>query len=60
MAAEMSLIAVSMQISVVYVTAHHVTRLLLAVAMARALRSRFAQPLPGDRAEAQAKPDDPS
>ena len=56
--AEMSLIAVSMQISVVYVTAHHVTRLLLAVAMARALRSRFAQPPAED--PAQAKHDDPS
>jgi membrane AbrB-like protein len=34
--AEMSLIAVSMQISVVYVTAHHVARILLSVMVAKA------------------------
>lgn len=39
--AEMSLVAVSMQISVVFVTAHHVVRLLLAVAQTRLLRDRF-------------------
>ncbi|MGG7567538.1 AbrB family transcriptional regulator [Rhodovulum sp. DZ06] len=45
--AEMSLVAVSMQISVVYVTAHHVARLLLSVALARAAGRRIAPPRPG-------------
>jgi uncharacterized membrane protein AbrB (regulator of aidB expression) len=33
--AEMSLVAVSLQISVVYVTAHHVARILLSVLVAK-------------------------
>jgi len=40
---EMSLIALSLQMSVVYVTAHHALRILLAVAVARALAGRLAK-----------------
>jgi len=40
---EMSLIALSLQMSVVYVTAHHAMRILLAVAVARALAGRLAK-----------------
>jgi membrane AbrB-like protein len=39
--AEMSLVAVSLQISVVYVTAHHVARILLSVVVARSFAARF-------------------
>lgn len=38
--AEMSLVALSLQVSVVYVTAHHVLRILLAVVVARAFAHR--------------------
>jgi hypothetical protein len=45
--AEMSLVAVSMRISVVYVTAHHVARILLAVTVAKAFaRLAGAAPRP--------------
>lgn len=40
---EMSLIAFSLNMSVVYVTAHHAVRILLAVAVARALAPRLAK-----------------
>ncbi len=40
---EMSLIALSLNMSVVYVTAHHALRILLAVAVARALAPRLAK-----------------
>ncbi len=40
---EMSLIALSLQMSIVYVTAHHALRILLAVAVARALAHRLAK-----------------
>lgn len=40
---EMSLIALGLQMSVVYVTAHHALRIVLAVAVARALGSRLAK-----------------
>ena len=40
---EMSLIALSLQMSVVYVTAHHALRILLAVAVARGLAPRLAK-----------------
>lgn len=43
--AEMSLIALSLEVSVIYVTAHHVARIILAVAQAR-LGARFLR-LPG-------------
>lgn len=39
---EMSLIALSLEISVIYVTLHHVFRIVLAVIFARALAPRFA------------------
>jgi membrane AbrB-like protein len=46
--AEMSLVAVSLQISVVYVTAHHVARILLSVLVARAFAGRIGtEPKPG-------------
>ena len=41
--AEMSLVAVSLQISVIYVSAHHVARILLSVTFAR-LFARFIPP----------------
>ena len=40
---EMSLIALSLQMSIVYVTAHHAARILLAVAVARALAGKLAR-----------------
>lgn len=40
---EMSLIALSLQMSIVYVTAHHALRILLAVAVARVLANRLAK-----------------
>lgn len=39
--AEMSLVAVSLQISVIYVTAHHVLRIILAVTVARMFAGRI-------------------
>ena len=39
--AEMSLIAVSLQISVIYVTSHHILRIVLSVAVARAFAGRI-------------------
>jgi uncharacterized protein len=39
--AEMALIALSLEISVIYVTVHHVARILLAVFVARAAEARF-------------------
>ena len=41
--AEMSLVAVSLHISVIYVTAHHVTRIILAVTLARVFAGRVAR-----------------
>ena len=41
--AEMSLIALSMQVSVIFVTAHHVARIVLAVALAQVV-GRWARP----------------
>ncbi|MBL4916222.1 AbrB family transcriptional regulator [Szabonella alba] len=38
---EMSLIALSLQISVVFVTLHHIVRIVLSIAIARALAGRF-------------------
>lgn len=38
---EMSLIALSLQISVVYVAAHHIVRIVLSVSLARVLAGRF-------------------
>ncbi|MGB8814189.1 MAG: AbrB family transcriptional regulator, partial [Paracoccaceae bacterium] len=38
--AEMSLIALSLQMSVVYVTVHHVARIVLSVTIARAMAAR--------------------
>lgn len=40
---EMSLIALSLQMSIVYVTAHHALRIILAVGVARALSGRLAR-----------------
>lgn len=40
---EMSLIALSLQMSIVYVTAHHALRIILAVAVARILGERLAK-----------------
>ncbi|HEY0213767.1 MAG TPA: AbrB family transcriptional regulator [Paenirhodobacter sp.] len=40
---EMSLIALSLQMSIVYVTAHHALRIILAVLVARALADRLAK-----------------
>ncbi|WP_372840997.1 AbrB family transcriptional regulator [Phaeovulum sp.] len=40
---EMSLIALSLQMSVIYVTAHHVLRIMLAVAIARAFAGRIVR-----------------
>lgn len=40
--AEMSLVALSLEISVLYVTAHHVTRIILSVTMARLFAGRVA------------------
>jgi hypothetical protein len=45
--AEMSLIALSLQMSVVYVSAHHVARIVLSVTMAQLLSRRIR---PGPRA----------
>jgi uncharacterized membrane protein AbrB (regulator of aidB expression) len=42
--AEMSLIALSLQISVIYVTAHHVLRIVLAVLAARYLAGHVLAP----------------
>ena len=39
--AEMSLIALSLQMSVVYVTAHHVARIVLSVTIAQILSRRI-------------------
>ena len=41
---EMSLIALSLQVSVVYVTVHHVARILLAVTLARLMAPRLVGP----------------
>ncbi|WP_040672080.1 AbrB family transcriptional regulator [Rhodobacter ferrooxidans] len=41
--AEMSLIALSLQMSVVYVTAHHVARIVLSVSIARAMAGRVVR-----------------
>ncbi len=42
--AEMSLVALSLEISVLYVTAHHVARIVLSVAMARLFAGRVQRP----------------
>ncbi|MEC7257304.1 MAG: AbrB family transcriptional regulator [Pseudomonadota bacterium] len=44
--AEMSLVAISLQISVLYVTTHHVARIVLSVSVAKAFSGRIASELP--------------
>lgn len=43
--AEMSLVAVSLEISVVYVTAHHVLRIVLAIAVVKMFEGRVRRPI---------------
>ncbi|MFN6977465.1 MAG: AbrB family transcriptional regulator, partial [Gemmobacter sp.] len=42
--AEMTLVALSLQVSVVYVTLHHILRILLAIAVARMVGPRLVRP----------------